>query len=112
MYITYNSNTNKFIYTKSSSSAEKFCQTDQSLYAIDRKGCMFRSSINRIILSQECTKTNANIKLQDDNSYHKLVNGNECARTSDLSTNTEGSDLYFSSECNDSRLPFALNGSS
>ena len=109
MYISYSPSENKFVYKKTSSNADKFCQTAESLYAIDRGGCMFRSSTSKIVLSQDCTNANARITLQAAGSHYKLVNGHECARTSDLNTNIEGSDLYFSPECNDSRLPFTVN---
>ena len=113
MFISYDANNNWFVYKTSESKAERFCSTASSLYAIDNKGCMFRSSGNIVLKQdlQDCAKTDANIYLKDTNTGSKLLkNGQDCARAqgSDLSSKTDGTTLTFTSECNDSRLPFTL----
>ena len=67
---------------------------------------MARYQTTKIILQKDCIGTNARISLVGQGANYNLKNEGFCARVSDLSSPDEGSVLYFSAECNDSRLPF------
>jgi len=106
LYISYDSTQAAFVYKISQSAASKFCNTADSLYTINGSGCMVRYQTTKVILQKDCTGTNARISLVEQGANYNLKNEGFCARVNDLSSHEEGAFLYFSSECNDSRLPF------
>ena len=108
MYISYDIQSQKFIYRSDKNLGEPFCQTDNALYSTSREGCMYRSG-SSVVLSKDCAGSMAQIQLSQSNpGYYKIINSNNCLRSNELSNTQDGASLYFDPECNDSRLQFTL----